>query len=233
MSTFKDLTGQLFGQLTARWPAGITKNDSTKWLCSCTCGTLVVVRASHLRKQRGCGCWKKSASFATTTKNRFETHGMSGTAEYRSYQAARSRCTNPNTKFYRCYGAKGIKFLFNSFEEFFMELGLKPSAKHSVDRIDNLGNYAPGNVRWATADVQANNRIIVRGDVWRRKQSESQTFVVLPLEEIKRLYFEEGLSLYAIGSRYGCSWGTVRKRLIKSGYALRSRGGRRAFKKAA
>jgi hypothetical protein len=87
------------------------------------------------------------------------THGMCYTSEFRSYINAKKRCTNPNFCRYDRYGGRGIKFLFTSFEQFFAELGLKPTPQHSVDRFPNCdGNYEPGNVRWATKKEQQKNK---------------------------------------------------------------------------
>jgi hypothetical protein len=82
------------------------------------------------------------------------------TTEHNSYASAKQRCTNPNHERYKDWGGKGIQFLFNSFEEFYAELGEKPFPKsdYSVERIDNKGHYEKGNVRWATAKEQARNR---------------------------------------------------------------------------
>jgi hypothetical protein len=74
---------------------------------------------------------------------------MSGSREYRSYQAAKFRCSNPKCCKWQYYGGRGIKFLFTSFEQFFAELGPRPTGT-TLDRIENDGNYEPGNVRWAT-----------------------------------------------------------------------------------
>jgi hypothetical protein len=78
--------------------------------------------------------------------------------EYAAYTQARHRCTNPTYKHYENWGGRGILFKFNSFEEFFAELGKRPSATHSLDRKNNNGHYEPGNVRWATKKQQSNNR---------------------------------------------------------------------------
>jgi hypothetical protein len=83
---------------------------------------------------------------------------MSTTPEFAAYRGAKHRCTNPNDKLWMNYGGRGIQFHFLSFEQFFAELGLKPTPKHSLDRRDNDGNYEPGNVRWATETEQQNNR---------------------------------------------------------------------------
>jgi hypothetical protein len=70
---------------------------------------------------------------------------------------AKYRCTNPKANGWKRYGGRGIKFLFTSFEQFFTELGPRPKGR-SLDRINNEGNYEPGNVRWATPKQQGQNR---------------------------------------------------------------------------
>lgn len=77
--------------------------------------------------------------------------------EKRAYRSAKERCTKPTNKFYIRYGARGITFEFESFEQFFTELGPRPEG-FSLDRIDNNQGYKPGNVRWASPRTQARNR---------------------------------------------------------------------------
>jgi len=87
----------------------------------------------------------------------WKRHGMTGTPAWRSWLAARQRCQNPHNPKFADYGARGIKFLFTSFEEFFAELGPRPQGM-TLDRINNDGNYEPGNVRWATDEQQRSNK---------------------------------------------------------------------------
>lgn len=87
-------------------------------------------------------------------------HGKSGTAEYFSWCGAKARCNSKTNKDYKNYGGRGIKFCKeweNDFPQFLKDMGLKPSSKHSLDRIDVNGNYESKNCRWATAKEQCRN----------------------------------------------------------------------------
>lgn len=79
--------------------------------------------------------------------------------EYNAYIAAKQRCSNPKTEGYELYGGRGVQFLFESFTQFYAELGARPSTKHSLDRYPDLnGHYEAGNVRWATIAQQQRNK---------------------------------------------------------------------------
>lgn len=92
-------------------------------------------------------------------------HGMDRSPEQRAWIGMRQRCLNANKREYMHYGGRGItvcKEWLHSFEAFFAHVGVRPSPKHSLDRIDVNGNYEPGNVRWATQKEQIDNTRVVR-----------------------------------------------------------------------
>lgn len=152
---FIDLSGQSFGCLRVidRAP---NKGGRTAWNCECRCGKNFVVMSCNVKKGHSCGCHRDSVN-----RKRLTTHGKRHTPEYKVWCDLIERCENPNNPRYRNYGDRGIKVSERwreSFQNFYEDMGPRPSAKHSIDRIDNDQDYKPDNCRWATNKQQSRNR---------------------------------------------------------------------------
>lgn len=88
-------------------------------------------------------------------------HGWRNTPEYAAWIGMRRRCKNPERKDYPRYGGRGIRVCAEwdtSFGAFINDMGARPGPGYSIDRINHDGHYEPGNVRWATAQQQTENR---------------------------------------------------------------------------
>jgi hypothetical protein len=152
-----ELVGEKFGRLTVIEFKEI-KNEKAYWLCKCECGNPVFVPTYRLKGgiTQSCGCLQKER----TSDAKF-IHGQIKSSEYSSWVNMKNRCLNPKTIGYSAYGGRGIKVCKrwrNSFEEFFKDMGSKPTPRHTLDRKNPDGNYEPNNCRWATEEEQQNNR---------------------------------------------------------------------------
>lgn len=159
--------GKKFGRLTA-----IRKGAPHKWFFLCECGNEkeIVYEDVKQGKTTSCGCFRSEA-----TSERLSSHGHANrgaqTRAYRIWCAAKTRCTNPNTPGWDRYGGRGITMCdrwINSFEAFLDDMGEPPEGM-IIDRIDNNGNYEPGNCRWATIEEQSINKEKVTKVEWEGK----------------------------------------------------------------
>lgn len=152
-----DLTGARFGRYVALSFAG-TRLKQSYWLCRCDCGTERAVMLGALRSGNttSCGCYRDEVTSART-----RNHGRSliGDPTYRAWKAMRNRC-RPSHKDHACYFDRGIAVCerWNLFDNFLADMGDRPDEGLTLDRINNDGNYEPGNTRWTTRKVQGNNR---------------------------------------------------------------------------
>lgn len=155
----------LFGQKFGFWKiAGVAKKQRGKSAfikCKCVCGTVRDVETARLigGESKSCGCKATELRVPQIT-----THGQAKggqeTPEYSAWRAMIQRTTNSSSPDWHNYGGRGITVCDrwrHSFENFFEDMGKRPSNGHSIDRIDNEQGYKPGNVRWATAAEQARN----------------------------------------------------------------------------
>ncbi len=166
------LIGRRFGRLvvTGRAPHGSQRAIARgRWECACDRGARHTAMGRDLLDglSHSCGCiiayLRHMESVARGTAGLHEKHA----AEYSTWTNLKQRCLNPRHPKYPDYGGRGVTVCARwsgSFANFFADMGARPSAKHSIDRINNDGNYEPGNCRWATPSVQTKNqRRRVRG----------------------------------------------------------------------
>jgi len=154
-SYVKNLTGKTFGLLTV---IAFKETDlkNSFWECLCKCGNVKVIKGRNMTSGTAvsCGCLRKENSIKAATK-----HGQAGkTRTYRIWQNMLSRCFNEKSTGYYRYGGRGIKVCARwcIFLNFFEDMG-EAVGDLSINRIDNDGNYEPGNCQWATQKEQARN----------------------------------------------------------------------------
>lgn len=154
----KNMIGERYGRLTVIARSGQRSPKGAMWICSCDCGGQKTVAREYLVKgtTKSCGCLS-----AETVK-----HGKTDSPEQRAWQSAKARCFNPNNHNYPHYGGRGITMCnrwrygeggLSGFHCFLIDVGERPDG-YMLDRINNDGNYEPGNVRWVTYLQSQNNQ---------------------------------------------------------------------------
>lgn len=157
--------GERVGRLTAIRFDTIVDGYSKYWF-KCDCGTVKSIYARFVKSggAKSCGCLAQESRLRNARNPSHVRHGhrrrSDTTTEYASWCGMKARCGNPNNPNYQNYGGRGVRVCkewLESFETFFRDMGPRPSG-HSIDRINNDGNYQPDNCRWATSLQQNNNR---------------------------------------------------------------------------
>lgn len=167
--------------------------------CECDCGSVKDVAVSRLSSGRSTRCKECAAVSSARITNL--THGMTGTPEYKAWSSMRGRCRNASYENYPAYGGRGITVCPEwdvSFESFVSDMGLRPKG-HSLDRIDNDGNYEPSNCRWAVPKDQSGNRRVTIFVTWQGKR--------VTTSQLERKY---GFCKGVVAARIGMGWSVER-----------------------
>lgn len=163
-----------FGRYAVLKESGRNRFGDSLWLCRCSCGAEKIVSRGQLVSggTKSCGGLKRDRSrrWGKVIGKKYGpivtlSHGSARrgklTPEYKVWRGVLSRCLNPHVACYERYGGRGITVCARwreSFAHFLADMGPRPTLQHSIDRINNEGNYEPSNCRWATIEVQAKNR---------------------------------------------------------------------------
>lgn len=159
----KNLIGRRFGRYLVIKEAEGAYRHVAYWLCKCDCGNERVVRAGNLLRGNtlSCGCFRDDKNRIRMTKHGATTRTKKS-PEYQAWKNMKARCLNNNWPTFEYWGGRGIEICDrwlgeNGFVNFLADMGYRPSPKHSLDRIDNDGNYEPSNCRWTIEAVQKRN----------------------------------------------------------------------------
>lgn len=166
MMPLVDISGRRFGRITVSHRE--RRNGRFVWVAKCDCGGLAAASGSDIRsgKVRSCGCLNQEKRIERNTK-----HGMARRGKrhplYERWCGMLARCADEKDGLYGGRGIRVCERWRKSFAAFLCDVGMPPTPRHTLDRVDNEGDYEPGNVRWATPSQQAMNR---RPKRWIKRQ---------------------------------------------------------------
>ncbi|QFP93154.1 hypothetical protein [Serratia phage PCH45] len=182
------ISGQVCGRLTIVRKLDERMNNRPLWECRCQCGKVIKVLQQSLvsGNTKSCGCFRKEA-----LAERRGSHQLSEHPLYHVWYNMKNRCNNPNHEHYHRYGGRGITYdpSFETIEGFLAGIPEGYRKGLELDRIDNDGNYEPGNLRWATRREQVLN-------------SSATTKVTDP-------YTNETMSITSMAKKYGIPYYTL------------------------
>jgi len=148
-----DLSGKIFN----RWKVisfAYKKYNHAYWLSKCECGVTKIILGENIKRglSKSCGCWNRELL------DKRKSEGFSHCRTYKIWSGLLTRCRNKKSKAYKYYGARGINIhpRWRNYKNFLFDMGYAPQGLQ-IDRINNNGNYEPGNCRWADKFVNANN----------------------------------------------------------------------------
>lgn len=163
-----DLAGKKFGAWTVLYRTENDRNGATMWMCKCDCGTVSAIRGSTLKSGKSTGChaclWNRQLHPAAHTDGSRRYVNYKETRIFRRWRYMKSRCYDPKNKSYKHYGGRGIamcdewKNSFQAYFDYVSKLEHFGEPGYTLDRIDNNGNYEPGNVRYSTRSEQEHNK---------------------------------------------------------------------------
>ena len=197
----KDMTGQRFASLVAVRIVGRASSGDLKWEFLCDCGATFEANGYYARAGKITTC-PTCATERTRAANL--KHGMTESREFEIWTGMHTRCYNGNAKSFQSYGGRGIAICDRwreSFENFYADMGPCPSVKHSVERLDNNGNYEPDNCVWATATQQAGNkrnnvRVTIDGETRILSDWARHFGVQLPTASLRHKQGLRGMALF-------------------------------------
>ena len=202
-----DLSGRRYHELVVLrrvTPPG----EEVKYLCRCDCGNEKVIRAANLRNNStlSCGCRKAK------TLNGYK-HGLCSHPLNRLWRCIKERCSNPNSKSYRWYGAKGVRMCeswaasFASFYDWATSNGYRKGVL--IDRIDPEGGYSPENCRFVNAQESAQNRSGIKLNATKVKAIRiAVTTKIMSVEEVAKFFgiHKETVKRVLQGKTWGNVW---------------------------